>query len=233
MRTTESSVMHTARTVLQFIDGNAADLGGVPTSEARKRLDESLGKLAADGQTQGELTAAAMQATSRRLEARGTLIHEWVQQIVRIARIHAEEYPELAVIRMPRVHVADEMLAVAAVSLAQVAGQFADVFVAGGLPADFVHQVDLAAEALTQAASDRKNALANRRATTVSVRKTARATVKRLQVLNGLVRPHTKNNAPLKAAWAAARRIPRKPAAIEIVADGPDIQGGDPIRAAA
>ena len=76
--------------------------------------------------------------------------------IARIAKVRLPDTPELAALRMPRGRPTILGLAAHAEGMAAAAAPFTDVFVAAGLPADFIVQLHTAVDAMLEPVNVRK-----------------------------------------------------------------------------
>ena len=199
------------RAAQQFIADHADRLDDLAQSGARRRLDAILDDLSALVAQQAAATSGARAATQHLHALRRNLVEDHVAKIVRIARAELREATALENFRLPRRNAPVELLAAAARGIVQAAEPRAEVFIAAGLPENFVDQLNEAADALLNTHVARTQLRAHLASTTVSIRKRLADGRRVTEVLDSFVRSATRGDDTLRVAWVAARTIPGLP----------------------
>jgi len=193
--------------VQEFLIKYAARLGSIVGSPAAQEV----GVLAAqmrDGD-QDALTSRAMQtgASANTRVLRRALWVNHMQQIAAIARGELRHVPQFESLLLPTGNVGAPKLVQWARTMAAVAREHADVFVTHGLPAAFVAQLLVAADALDASLQTR---LANGRET-VGARAQVATSRSRAQyvirVLNVQIEKALVDDPSLLAQWRHAKRV--------------------------
>jgi hypothetical protein len=110
---------------------------------------------------------------------------------------------------MPRSNPSAQRLATAARGMAQAAGHHAEVFIAAGLPADFIVQLNGAADALVRSVNARSQYRSRRTSATTGLEAKLRAGRQSLHILDALVKSALEGNPALLAGWRAVTRVPK------------------------
>ena len=202
-------VLEALRRIQRFMDDNDALLGSVNQSSARKRLDDIVAQIGthAVAQVAGRRTAEGETAKQQRL--RLALRNDHMRPVAVIAGEKLREQPEFKLLRMPTWNVKGPRLTAAARDMANAAAKYTDLFVQGGLPADFATQLSAAADELDQSIDVRGQSRGVRVGATVGLKtgtKTARGVI---SVLDSQVRPKLGANEELLRQWLFACHIPR------------------------
>jgi hypothetical protein len=146
MRTTQGTVFQSLRAIKGFLDEHADKLTSVLASGAYKRLEDIINSLDTHAADQTGSFIEGQSLTQRQRNLRTVLRRDHMAAIARIARADLPSTPEFRPLRMPRGRITPEKLAAAASGMAQVAARYTDTFTAAGLPADFVAQLNTAAD---------------------------------------------------------------------------------------
>jgi hypothetical protein len=155
MQTTQGNMLQSLRTVQAFLEENAPRLTDVVSTGARHRLDAAIAELSVHVSDQTGSALASQGATLKQHTLRRALLRDHMVPISRVARSDLPQTPEIEPLKMPRGRPTAEKLSAAAFGMAKAATPFAGVFIAAGLPADFVARLDAAADALVVSLSDR------------------------------------------------------------------------------
>jgi len=134
-----------------------------------------------------------------------------MSQITAIAAAQHHAIPELDAVRMPATRATPLRLVADATAMAQVAAQHREVFIAAGLSADFVEQLEAAADAVAQIITDRGTTRAQRTGATAALGTAASRGRRVLEVLSAMIQPQLANDPALLAEWKTARHILRPP----------------------
>jgi len=207
MRTTQGSMLASLRAVKGFLDTNAAALGDVVNTGARKRLDDAIAALSDHVATQTGSNLAAQGATQRQYSLRQVLLRDHMSPIARIARADLPVSPAIEPLRMPLGKPTAERLAAAAYGMAKAAEPYASVFVAAGMPEDFIKQLTDAADALLASLGDRTENRGARAGATAGLK--ARLTEGRriVGVLDAFVKTALHGDAALLRNWNIVKRV--------------------------
>jgi len=207
MRTTQGSMLASLRAAKAFLDTNAAALGGVVDTGARKRLDDAIATLTDHVATQTGSNLAAQGATQRHYSLRQILLRDHMLPIARIARADLPVSPAIEPLRMPKGKPTAERLAAAAYGMAKAAEPYASVFVAAGMSDDFIKQLTDAADALLSSLGDRTENRGARAGATAGLK--ARLTEGRriVGVLDAFVKTALRDNPALLANWKIVKHV--------------------------
>jgi hypothetical protein len=199
------------RAAQQFIADHADRLDDLAQSGARRRLDAIVDDLSALVTEQATAKSGARAATQHLHALRRHLIEDHVAKIVRIARAELREATALENFRLPRRNAPVALLAVAARGIGLAAEPRAEIFIAAGLPENFVDQLNDAADALINTDTARRQIRAHLAGVTVTIRKRLADGRRVTEVLDSFVRSATRGDDTLRVSWVAARTIPALP----------------------
>src|ERR1044072_1389862 len=101
MKQKEAYVRDTLVTVQQFLDANAAALGPVNTSGARKALDDAIAALDDHAVAQGAHTLRSAGETNKQRTLRLALRKQYLRPIAKVAAASLGNVPEISTLRMP------------------------------------------------------------------------------------------------------------------------------------
>jgi hypothetical protein len=138
-----------------FLDEHTDKLAAINTTGARQELDRAIADAAAHATDQTGHALVAEGTTQKQRALRHALLRDHMSPVARIARARLPHTPELAPLRMPRSNPSVQRLASAARGMAQAAEAHADVFLAAGLPAEFIAQLNDAVGALVRSVGAR------------------------------------------------------------------------------
>jgi hypothetical protein len=209
MQTTQGTVLQSLRAVQAFLEVNADKLGGVVETGARKRLDDAIKDLTAHASDQSGSFLASQGATLKQRTLRRVLVREHMAPVARIARADLPVTPEIEPLRMPVGRPTPERLAALAYGMAKAADPHASVFVAAGLPQDFIARLTAAADAMLAAINDRTQKRGTRSGATKGIRQKLVAARKIVHVLDALVQNALKDEPALLASWNLIKRVQR------------------------
>ena len=210
MRYDQGSIVATLNAVQAFLRKYADRLGSLATSGASKKIDESLTSLDAQGREQEDRGLAGRMATLTRVAARQALIAEHMQPIANVAAAELTNYRELTALHMPRLNVNDQALIQKARAMASAATAHEPVFSQGLGSAEYVANLETAADTLVTALQDRIAAVGSRQKATAGLAVDTRAARKRLRVIDRLVMAAIKKDPALVTEWNSAKQIVKK-----------------------
>jgi hypothetical protein len=186
---------------------HADELASVNTTGTRQELDQAIADSAGHATDQTGNTLAAEGATQKQQTLRQTLLRDHMAPIARMARARLPQTPEMAPLRMPRNNSSVQRLATAARGMAQAAVPHGKVFIAAGLPADFITQLNAAADALVQSVNARAQHRSRRTTATTGLRATLTSGRQSIHVLDALVKSALKGDPALLAGWRTVKRV--------------------------
>ena len=209
MRLQYSQFLAACRQTTQFLDAKASALGTIPTSGARKQLDDASAELESLGQRQGahrKLGEGALHVETRLDRA---LRRQHMRPVVRIIKAKLPDVTELSAVRLPPFGSNSTALATSARELATAVEPYAAVFVEAGLPADFLDRIRAAADLLVQTVNGKGSHRVGRTGATDGLDKAVSKARKVVRVIDALVRAHLTEEDPLVTEWRNASRVVR------------------------
>ncbi len=209
MQTKFGSVLQSGRVVLNFLDANAAKLGGVAQSGIRKQLDEVVAAMENHADIQSGSNLSAQSATQKHYSARKLLLRDHMAPIAKLAAAQLPDSPELEPLRMPRGHPSASVLKSLAIGMAKAATPFKDMFVSAGLPQDFIEQLTAAAETVVSTVGERKASRVVRGGATKGIRTLASRARDLVHALDAMVKAALKGDLPSLREWNIAKRVER------------------------
>jgi hypothetical protein len=217
MKRQESYVRDTLVNVQQFLDANAAALGPVNTSGARKALDDAVAALGDHAVAQGEHTIRSAGETNKQRSLRLSVRKQYLRPIAKVAAASLANVPEISALRLPSAKLVGSEFVDAANAMANAAEPHAAVFVAAGLRADFVDGLRAMAKAIETSLGGRTDHVIKRRGSTIALGSGAVSGRTALRLLDAVIEQQVPDNAQLLAEWKSVKRIPRKPGTTRVV----------------
>ena len=209
MRTSQGSEATSLRAVDAFIDRNTTDLGNVVTTGARLKLKANITRLSSHASDQTGSTFEYRSSSINKDSLRRALMRDHMAPIASIAKAELPLTPEVAPLRMPRGRPTNAKLAVAAEGMAKAAAPYASLFIDHGMPADFLDQLNAAAEALNASLADHTDIRARRRTATAGVQATIASGRRLVNILDKYVKTALKDNPVLLEGWNNVKRVDR------------------------
>lgn len=210
MQGRQELVLETLRGIQRFLDDNGAMLDVVNQSGARKRLDETVSQIGSHAVAQVGGRRAAVGETAKQQALRLALRNDHMRPIAVIAGQKLREQPEFKSLRMPPWNLRGAGLTAAARDMANAAEQYTDLFVAEGLPTDFVAGLRSATDSLDQSIDVRGRSRGQRAGATTGLKAETKRARGLIKVLDSLVRPKLGTNDELLREWAVAIHIQRQ-----------------------
>ncbi len=214
MQQRQSYVRDTLVNVQRFLDANAAALGPVNTSGARKALDDAIVALTDHAVAQGEHTIGSTGETSKQRSLRMALRKQYLRPIARVAAAKLADVPEIATLRLPSIRMVGLELVDAANAMANAAAPYAATFMAAGLKPDFLDGLRACTEQLSTSLGGRTDHVIKRRGSTIALGAETSNGRKAINLLDAAIQQQVPDNAQLLAEWDAVKRIPKKPGAV-------------------
>jgi hypothetical protein len=200
-------MLESLRSVEQFLDENADTLANVVNTGARQRLTAAITDLSAHASEQTGSNLAAQGATQKKEALRRSLLRDHMAPLARIAAADIPNLPELSPLRMPRGKPTAEKLASYAYGMGAAAAPFTDTFTKAGLAADFVAQLNTAADAVVGVVANRTTSRGKRRGATDGLKARLTEGRKVVHILDALVKSALKDNLALLGNWNLVKRV--------------------------
>lgn len=207
MHKRQEHLFHTLRAARDFIARHADQLGGVPASGMRKRLDEQIDALRVHIVAQSSAALGSRMCTQSLQARRATLIEDHMRPIACIACAELRDHPDLVSFTVPIRRPSPALLYASAMGMAMAAAPHAAVFIDAGLPPDFIDRLRDAANAMRDAVDSRTRERGVRSGSTAGIAETVANARRTVRALNALVRIHIKYDAGLLAEWDGARHV--------------------------
>ncbi len=190
-----------------FLDKNRDALTTAITSTAHENFSASRGRMIENMAAQEEHTRGIKSAggVTRRLASR--LLRKHMRPISVVARKQLPTVEEFRALTLPQRRKHFLVLAAAGIGMARAAKRHESTFIAAGLPADFIDQLEKASQALQQSVADKGAIKALRVTATRGLRKEGRAAMYALRLLDTLVRGELDPDNPLLDEWANVSRV--------------------------
>jgi hypothetical protein len=211
--------MHTRQDVFEslcevqaFIQDNPAKLGGIVNGSIRRKLDGAIAELPTVARIQAINDHLAKRMTRKHHALRQVLLRDHMATIAGVARLELPHSQAFARLRVPSQRSTATTLSIAAHAMALAAAPFSDVFIAAGLPADFITQLTNTADAMIATLHERSRIVSRRREATMRLRVKLTAARRMVNALDGLVRSALADDPALCASWDTAKQvqIPRR-----------------------
>jgi hypothetical protein len=209
MQTKQGNMLQSLRNVQTFLDDNTAVLDTVVQTGARRRLNDAIAQLATHASDQDASHIASQGSTRQQGALRTVLLQDHMSPIARVARADLPNTPAIEPLRMPKGRPSIERLATAAYGMAKAAVPFAPVFVAAGLRADFVAQLNAAADAMIAAVGDQAQNRGKRSGATKGLADRLTEGRKVVHILDAFVKTALRSDVPLLANWEKVKRVQR------------------------
>ena len=207
MKTEQTNILISLRAAQTFVDENAATLGSVVTSGAKKDLDDGILSLSASRSNQMGNALSAQSATQKHKSLRTVLMRDHMAPIARIALAKLPQTPEIAPLRLPHGRPNLAALTSAAFGMAEAAAPFANVFTSSGLPADFLSQLRTVATATLDAVNERVQSGGKAKGATDGMKEQIIAARHSLRVVDAFVRTALKDEPTLLSNWNKVKRV--------------------------
>jgi hypothetical protein len=209
MRTVQGNVLQSLLNVQAFLEENASRLEDVVKSGAKQQLVDAIALLEGHANDQVGSALASQGATKKQQALRTALLRDHMAKISSIAHAEFPRTPEFEPLRMPRGRPSPQKLRAAASGMAQTAHAHAEVFVAAGLPADFIDQLNAAADAMIASLGERSQSRGRRTGATSGLKEKLSAGRKIVKVLDAFVTSALKDDLSLLANWKVVKRVQR------------------------
>lgn len=207
MQTAQGNMLQSLRTVQAFLEDNADKLAGVVKTGARQKLQDAIAELSGHASDQTGSNLAAQGATQKQRALRQALVRDHMAPISRIAKADLPFTPEIEPLRLPKGRPTTEKLAAAAYGMSKAAAPFSQVFVAAGLPVDFIARLEGAADAMLLSISERSQSRGKRRGATTGLKAKLTAGRNIVHILDAFVKSALKDDPALLSNWNLVKRV--------------------------
>jgi len=217
MRHSQGQVFNTGRRIQTFLDANDSLFSSINKSATRAELDMVVTALGNDAglQATGRTAARGESANQRTLRLALRLNH--MRPIASIAKLRLRTVPNFAALTLPSPHLTGKSLVAHATGMGGAAKPYEQVFVDGGLPADFLARLSAATSAVESSLVTRATARGQQSQATGSLKQLEIRGRRVFRALNDLVIPvlvADETHSGLFAEWRSARRVTLKPGPI-------------------
>jgi hypothetical protein len=207
MKKRQGTTRNSLLAVQQFLDAHAAKFPAVAQSGARKKLDDAIAKVAEHLTNEEDHTFSSRSNTKRARALRSTVLRQYMAPIARIAEAELPHTQELEPLRLPSGKPSMEKVAAKAGGMAQVAKRYADVFIAAGLQADFVAELETATASMLQSVVDRKGSRSLAQGARAGLRDALRTARQSVHIIDAFVRTALVDDPTLLTAWKSVKKL--------------------------
>jgi len=211
MHATQAAVLATLRQVRKFLDDRKEELSGIDLAGAGTNLDDVIAQFTAQSIDQNAGTTHRISETARIAMLRRALRVGQMKPIAVVARATLRESPELKPFLLPGAATSSTQLIATAASVAEQAKNHEQVFIEGGLPRDFIAQLNAAATALMECLASRGEGQTRAIGATTAIAPLTQRGRSVLRVLDALITPKLFLNDRLLGEWKTVRTVPKKP----------------------
>jgi hypothetical protein len=209
MRQRQAQIRDTLVRVQRFLDENAAALGGVNSSGARRALDDAAARLTEHSVAQREHIIGATGETRKQRVLRLALRNRHLRPIANVAAASLAGVPEIAALRLPSKDLRGSRLVTAADAMANAAAPYLATFTGAGLKPDFLDALRALTREFEASHGERSDHVIARRASTIGLGVETAGGRAALHLLDAAIQQQLPNDAQLLAEWKGVRRISR------------------------
>lgn len=209
MEIRQGNILQSLKAVQRFLDDHSAQLAGIAETGARKKLDDLVITVSGTAVVQTGSHLAAKSATRKLRVLTKALIDYHMAPIARIAKAELPPTPEIEHLGMPKSRETRERLVAKARGMAAEARKFEAAFIEAGLPADFIAQLEAAANALGAFLGEREQYEADRGSATDMLAERLAEARKVVDILDSFVTTRAKDDPSIRSAWKIVKRLPR------------------------
>jgi len=194
------------RQVQRFFDANGIVLAEVNSGGARKEFDDVVSRLTAlaEEQETHRINASGELSSERRLARR--LRREHMRPIVKVARSKVPAAAQLSAVSLPPIRSNNTDTANRARAMAAAVEPYKQLLHEGGLPGDFLEQLNAATTVLEQAVKKKLTHRKGRVGSTDGIVNEVSEVRVHVNVMDSLVRKHMGEKEPAVSEWASIVR---------------------------
>ncbi len=194
-----------------FLDANEQRLPATTSTGMRETFRRKLAEVELHVQTQSGSPLMAEGLTRAKETKREALLRDHLAPIARVAKLESAKIPTLAAVKMPRGTPGTGKLLAHAAGMANVAQDYAEVFVAAGLPATFIEDLNAAIDDILTTVTARTEKRGARSGATKGLSASLIACNKYKAVLDAFIEREARGNSPLLRNWRTVKRVGRLP----------------------
>jgi hypothetical protein len=199
------------RRVQQFLDAHADAVGTVNSSESRQKLDRAVAAIDPVTEVQGSRMRQGRGETSRRRALEQELLLTQMRPITKLARAKLKDVPNFAALVPVERGLSGRRLVEAARAMGAAAAPLTPEFVASGFPADFLAQLQHAADVVKASLDIRSEFRREQVGATKAIEEHLGEAVTAVQELDAAVTRYLAGSPSLAEEWRVARRAVLKP----------------------
>jgi hypothetical protein len=209
MQTRQSNTLESLHGVQTFLTANAERLGTIAATGMRQKLDAVVAEADALAAGQAGHGLVAKGSTQKQRALRASLLRDHMAPIAGVAQAELPRTPEIGPLLMPKGRSSADKLALHATAMAHAAAPFRELFVAAGLPADFVDQLGAATTAMLESYRQRSQTTGLRSGATKGLRAKLVEGRKIVRALDRFVTSTLRDDPTALANWKAVQRVRR------------------------
>jgi hypothetical protein len=194
-----------------FLDAYEHRLPATASAGMRDRFRHKLAEVELHVQTQSGAPIMAERLTAAKGAKREALLRDHLAPIARIAKLESANHPALAALRMPRGAPGTGKLLAHAAGMANVAQDYADVFVAAGLRPTFIEELNDAIDDILTTVTARTEKRGARAGATRGLSTSLTACSRYKAVLDTFIQREARGDRPLLENWRSVKRVGRLP----------------------
>ena len=213
METRQRQVIEVCQRVYAFLDEHPAT-GTLSYGSARAMLDDVMAKVRSLASTEYRGRELSRAETRRQAEQLQVLVDQHIRPIVTIARAQIEPGSDVglpAALRMPPLPLNPSKAVTVCDGLLEAARPHEALFVANGLPADFLAQLANARNELERVTGGRTSQVGAHKAARSGLPVQMVRGRRALERLDAIVRASYRRDAGVMAAWRGAKRLQKSP----------------------
>jgi hypothetical protein len=207
VKLSQSNTLDALRRVQGFLDAQAAALGPIIPASLRARLDGAVSSLTGFQTEQNTADSTAHGEAVNQTELRKTFVTQFMEPIGHIAKGALKTSTDYAALSVASSRLRKSDFLGAAQAMADAAAKYQATFTTGGMPADFLTQLNAAIATLTASKVAQDRAVSRRAAATTGIAATDQTAKQIIGVLNGVIAPALATNSPLLKDWESTKRI--------------------------
>ncbi|MEO7086828.1 MAG: hypothetical protein ABI442_07530 [Gemmatimonadaceae bacterium] len=214
MQSNQATDLNMLLRVQRFLDVNGDTLGTINKSGYRAVLDDVVTNLSGHAVNQTTSKRVGAAETARERVLRNALRLNNMRPIATVAAAQLRQTPEFVAFKMPAGNSTSRTLIAWAGAMHNAAAGYSKTFTDAGLPADFLAQLQTAADVLNTSITNRGATKNLQSGATTGLSAEATRGRQAVKVLDSLVEPEIAGNLAVLAQWRSAKRIGGKAPAI-------------------
>ena len=199
--------------VRSFLDAHPT-AGALSYASAREMLDDTIQRLREFAGAQVSGTELSRAEVRRQADQIALIYDRYMRPLVTTARAHLETESDVglpAALRMPKSNIGPTKVLAACDGMLEAARQFEAVFVANGLPADFLAQFVAARDTLERVMGSRATQIGTHIAARAGLEVQLRRGRRAVDRLDAIVRASFRGDQMTLSAWRVVKRVHQTP----------------------